>query len=127
MKKILRFSKALLVPLAIFAAPFIASAQVTEPPVTAPQNIANIDQILNSQVFCTLINWVFWLIIVLAVIFTLVAGFRYLFAAGDPEKVKVAGSSLLYVIVAIIIALIAKGFPTIISSLVGGGLNGIGC
>ncbi len=115
----------------IFALPFIlpvaASAQIPQPPVVAPEQIANINQLLNAASICAVINWAFWLIIVLSVIFTLVAAFKYLTAAGDPEKVKAAGSTLLYVVVAIIVALIAKGFPLIISSFIGGGLNTIGC
>ena len=62
-----------------------------------------------------------------SIIFTLGAAFKYLTAAGDPEKVRSAGQSLLYVIIAIVVALIAKGFPLIISSFIGGGLTGVGC
>ncbi len=104
-----------------------AQSQIPEPPVTAPSRIANINQILSAISVCAIIDWAFWGVIVLSIIFTLVAAFRYLTAAGDPEKVKLAGSTLLYVAVAIAVALIAKGFPTIISSLLGGGLTGIGC
>ena len=100
---------------------------IPPPPITAPSQIANINQLLNAVNFCAIIDWAFWLIIILAIIFTLVAAFRYLTAAGDPEKVRRAGSTLLYVVVAIIVALIAKGFPLLISSFVGGGLTGVGC
>lgn len=119
--------KKLLAPLFALALPFVAFAQIPQPPITAPDRIANINQVLDAVSVCAIINWVFWLIIILSVIFTLVAAFRYLTAAGDPEKVKAAGSTLLYVVVAIVVALIAKGFPTIISSFIGGGLTGIGC
>jgi hypothetical protein len=107
--------------------PVVAFAQIPEPPITAPSQIANINQLLNSASVCAIINWVFWLIIILSILFTLVAGFRYLTAGGDPEKVKRAGSTLLYVVVAIVVALIAKGFPLLISSFIGGGLNSLGC
>lgn len=116
-----------LLPLAAFLLPFVAFAQIPQPPITAPGSIANINQILSSANVCVIINWVFWLVIVFSVIFTLVAAFRYLTASGDPEKVKRAGATLLYVVVAVVVALIAKGFPLIISSFIGGGLNNIGC
>jgi hypothetical protein len=119
MKKIL--------PLLALFLPFTAFAQVPQAPITAPSEIANINQIFNSGNVCAIVNWAFWLIIVFSIIFTLVAAFRYLTAAGNPEKVKRAGSTLLYVVVAIIVALIAKGFPLIISSFIGGGLTSIGC
>ena len=107
--------------------PFAALAQIPPPPVSAPDNITNINQLLNSANVCAIVNWVFWLIIVFSIIFTLVAAFRYLTAAGNPEKVKAAGSTLLYVVIAIVVALLAKGLPTIISSFIGGGLSGTGC
>lgn len=135
MKKLGEFIKAfggpaiaLALPLALsFAAPLGASAQIPPAPISAPGQIANINQLLNAASICAIINWAFWLVIVFAIIFTLVAAFRYLTAGGDPEKVRAAGSSLLYVVIAIVIALIAKGFPTIISSFIGGGLSGVGC
>jgi hypothetical protein len=118
-----------LISILILALPGVALAQqqFPQPPITAPSQINNINQILNSIPFCTIINWVFWGIIMLSVIFTLVAAFRYLTAGGDPEKVKRAGSTLLYVVVAVVVALIAKGFPIIISSFIGGGLTNLGC
>lgn len=114
-------------PLLLASSIPIANAQVSEPPVTAPQSISNINQIFSQGSICNIINWLFWLIIIFSILFTLVAAFRYLTAAGDPEKVKAAGNTVIYVVVAIIVALIAKGFPLIISSFIGGGLTGVGC
>jgi len=115
-------------PALALALPIFASAQITQPPVTAPGNITNINQIAGSAgIICTIINWVFWLLIVLTIIFVLVAAFKYLTAAGDPEKVKAAGSTLLYAAIAVVVALIAKGLPMIISTFIGGGLSGVGC
>jgi hypothetical protein len=127
MKNILNFGKALAFSAVAFFVPFIALAQVPPAPIAAPGQIANINQILSLASICAIINWIFWLIIIFSIIFTLGAAFKYLIAAGDPERVKAAGTSLLYVAVAIIVALIAKGFPLIISSFFGGGLSGVGC
>ena len=55
----------------------------------------------------------------LAVIFIIVAGFKYLTAAGDPEKVKAAGTMLIYTAVAIVVALLARAVPLIIGSFLG--------
>ena len=79
-------------PVLAFALPALALAQVQPAPITAPGNINNINQITSSSgVICTIINWFFWLLIVLTIIFVLVAAFKYLTAGGDPEKVKSAG------------------------------------
>lgn len=115
-------------PVLAFALPALALAQVQPAPITAPGNINNINQITSSSgVICTIINWFFWLLIVLTIIFVLVAAFKYLTAGGDPEKVKSAGSTLLYAAIAVVVALIAKGLPLIVSSFIGGGLGMTGC
>src|SRR5258708_19501579 len=53
-----------------------AQSQIPEPPVTAPSRIANINQILSAISVCAIIDWAFWGVIVLSIIFTLVAAFR---------------------------------------------------
>jgi len=115
-------------PALALALPVFASAQVAQPPVAAPDTIQNISQITGGAgIICTVINWIFWLLIVLTIVFVLVAAFKYLTAAGDPEKVKSAGSTLLYAAIAVVVALIAKGLPLIVSSFIGGGLGSTGC
>jgi hypothetical protein len=70
---------------------------------------------------CTVIvGWLFTFLVVLAVIFVLVAAYKYLTAAGDPEKVKAAGNTLIYAAVAIVVALFARGLPLIVESLFAG-------
>lgn len=115
-------------PALALVVPALAFAQIQQPPVTAPNNYQNINQITGAAgIICTIINWVFWLLIILTIIFVLVAAFRYLTAAGEPEKVKKAGQTLLYAAIAVIVALIAKGLPLIVSSFIGGGLGSTGC
>jgi hypothetical protein len=128
MNKLKALAKSFGAPILAIALPLIASAQIQQPPVQAPQNINNINQLLGgSGILCVAINWVFWLLIILTIIFVLVAAFKYLTAGGDPEKVKNAGQTLLYAAIAVVIALIAKGLPLIVSSFIGGGLGSVGC
>ncbi len=115
-------------PVLALALPVFASAQISQPPVQAPNNFNNIYQITGSAgLLCTVINWIFWLLIVFTIIFVLYAAFQYLTAAGNPEKVSAAGSTLIYAAVAVVVALIAKGLPLIVSSFIGGGLGSTGC
>jgi TRAP-type C4-dicarboxylate transport system permease small subunit len=65
---------------------------------------------------CSVVNWLFYILIVFSVIMVLIAGFRYLTANGDPEKVSKATKTITYAAIAIVVALIAKGFPTLIGS-----------
>jgi uncharacterized membrane protein len=73
------------------------------------------------NLFCVIFSWAFYFLIALAVIFVLVAAFKYLTAGGDPEKVKAAGSTLLYAAVAIGVALLARAVPLVIGSFLGAG------
>jgi len=110
-------------PVLALAIPLMASAQFQGPGVTAPDSpVTSVTDLTGSGgLFCTIINWLFYLLIIGAVIFVLVAAFKYWTAGGDPEKVKAAGSTLLYAVIAVVIALIAKGIPFIASSFIGGG------
>ena len=71
---------------------------------------------------CTVVvNWLFTFLILLVVVFVLIAAFKYLTAAGDPEKVKAASSSLIYAGVAVVVALLARGLPILVGNLFGAG------
>ena len=128
MQKFKEFALKIGAPAIALVAPIFAFAQVNPAPISAPNNINSINQITGSAgIICVIINWIFWLLIVLTIIFVLYAAFLYLTAAGDPEKVKAASHTLLYAAVAVIVALIAKGLPLIVSGFIGGGLTGVGC
>ena len=75
--------------------------------------------ILND--LCVVFAWAFYFLIVVAVIFVIVAAFKYLMAGGDPEKVKSAGGTLLYAAVAIGVALLAKAIPLVVGNFLGAG------
>ncbi len=93
---------------------------------TAPP--APITTLTAFQTFiCTIIvGWLFTFLIILTVVFVIIAAFKYLTAAGDPEKVKSAGNTLVYAAIAIVVALFARGLPLIIGSLFSSG-TGVTC
>ncbi len=78
----------------VMAVPAFAFAQLSAPPsgggvtpVSVPQgNISSLSGVL--QLLCNVFGWAFYFLIVLAVIFVLYAAFKYLTAAGEPEKGK---------------------------------------
>lgn len=65
---------------------------------------------------CTIIDWLFWGLMILAVIFVLVSAYRYVTSSGDPEKVHSAGRTLVFASVAIVVALFAGGLPALVGS-----------
>jgi len=79
-----------------------------------------------GQSLCNITNWLFYFLIILAVIFIIVAAFKYLTAAGEPEKVKSASHTLLYAAIAIVVGILAKAVPSLIGSVLNSG-TGTGC
>ena len=64
-------------------------------------------------------NWVFYLMIVAVVIVFVIAGAMYMMAGGDSEKTKSAKGMMIYGIVGLVIALIAKLIPSVVKLIVG--------
>jgi hypothetical protein len=127
MKKILGFSKEFGVSILSLGLPFLAMAQTGIPGPTAPTpasgvasaQISSIQGVLDTV--CVVFSWLFYFLVALAVVFIVIAAFKYLFAGGDPEKVKGAGNMLLYAAVAVGVALLARAIPSIVASFLGAG------
>ena len=103
-----------------YLSPALAGAQSQAP---LPAQFTDVN---GFQAFiCTVvIGWLFTFLVVLAIVFVLVAAFKYLTAAGDPEKVKGASHQLIYAAVAIVVAILARAVPLLIGSFFGGiGVN----
>ena len=71
------------------------------------------------EVACTLFNYLFIILIMAAVVFILLSAFDYLTANGDSKKVNEAGKKLMYAIIAVIVALVAKYVPFLAASVAG--------
>lgn len=117
-KKVGPFLTALVVPALAFAQMVPPSgggvAGTSNTPTT---NVTSLLSVL--QLLCIVFGWFFYGLIILAVIFILWAAFKYLTAGGEPEKVKQAGSILLYAAVAVAVALLAKAVPMVVGSFLG--------
>jgi hypothetical protein len=100
--------------------------------IPAPNGVVVPTGVLTSStsvvnLFCGIIPWIFWGLIVLSIVFVLVAAYRYLFSSGDPEKVRGANKTLIYAAIAIVVALIAAGVPSLINNFLGAGAVGSAC
>jgi len=65
------------------------------------------------------INFIFWVAIAVAPLMTLIAGFYFLTAGGDPKKVDTAKKIILYTIIGFAIILMARGLIGIINQILG--------
>ena len=66
-----------------------------------------------------LANWMFVVLLSIAVIMIIISAYRYLTADGSEEKVSKAHKALIYALVAIGIGLLAKGLIFLVGELVG--------
>lgn len=126
MNKAINFAKKIGPAAISFVVPALAFAQGIEYPApgtgagSVPQaNITSLQSILND--LCVVFAWAFYFLIVVAILFVVVAAFKYLMSGGDPEKAKSAGAMLLYAAVAIGVALLAKAIPLVIGNFLGAG------
>jgi len=92
---------------------------------------ANSTQIGNNvggvfQFICLIFNYAFILLLLAAVGFVLFAAYRYLTAAGEPDKVSAANKTLIYAAVAVAVALLARSVPVIVGNFVLTGNSGGG-
>ena len=94
--------------------PMLAGAQVQTPPVVSGFNIDYVLGLLQ-----TVVNWLFSIFLILAVIFLLLAAFKYLTSGGDSGKVSEATQAVVYAAVAIGVALLAASVRFLVSDFLG--------
>lgn len=101
------------------AAPFVVFAQLTGPTQGIP-TISGLGSLTGvAHWVVTISDWMFYFLILLAILFVVVAAYKYLTAAGDPEKVKNANHTLMYAAIAIVVGLLARVVPDLVGSIVG--------
>jgi len=79
------------------------------------QEIPSLTQSQLFDKFNTVANWFFTILIVFSVFMILVAAFQ--FVTGGPEGVTEARQKLIWAAVGIVLALLAKGIPALIVSV----------
>jgi len=105
----------------IIALPILVSGQVIPGEQTAP--ITTLGEAKNT--ITIIVRWIIAIFWIITVLFLIIAAFRYLTAAGDPEKIGKAKQSLIYAIIAAAIALLANGIQLIVKQLLTGTATGV--
>jgi len=103
--------------------PSFIFAQTT--PAKPPRSITSIGQFVTA--LCTVMNWLYTFFLVLSVLMILWAAFLYVTSAGSDEKIKQAKQTIVYAVIAIIVAAIAAGLPNIIETLLSAPASKIPC
>ena len=81
------------------------------PPDDAP-DIDVMDALAN------IVNWVFGILLIVAAMFMIFGAFTYITASGDPEKIKTAHNSIMYALVGVAVAILAKGLVSLVEKIV---------
>lgn len=105
-----------LLSVGLFLLPSLAFAAQGYEPI--PEGILNTPQDLVDKI-AVVGNWLFTILLVLAVIFIVFAAYKYMFSGGG-EEVGAAHKMLLYAAVAIAVAFLANGIVSVVKKLVGG-------
>lgn len=77
---------------------------------------------LSTDVYDTInaiVNWMFLILLLGAVVVVIIAAFNFLTAAGDAEKTKKARDYITYALVAIVVGFLAKAIVILIGSVLG--------
>lgn len=92
----------------LMLAPFLAKAVVIQPPVTW----TNLNDLINK-----LIDFIFYIALVVLPAIIMYGGFQYITAAGEPKKVSEAQKMLMWAGIGFLIMLLAKGAVALIDSI----------
>ena len=98
----------------VFLAPILVFAQSGAPAVDigTPQKLAGLIDKVGG--------YMYMILLALGVIFLVYAGYVFLFANGDDNEVAKAKKIILYSVVAIAIAILARGIVALTQNVVGG-------
>ena len=91
--------------------PLLSLAEENPPPV-----VSNICGVID--VIAKVGRYLLFVLIALAVVFVIMAAFKYLTASGDAEAVKKANQQILYAVVAIVIGILASAVVPVVANII---------
>lgn len=94
-----------LILIGFLTVPILSAAQIG-PPET------DVREVLNR-----IVDWLFVFLLIFAALFIVIAGFYFVTAQGDPEKVGKARNMILYAVIGIIVAFLARGIVILVESI----------
>jgi hypothetical protein len=95
----------------------VASAIGTPPTETIPTNVTKAQDFIDLIEVIT--DWIFVLLLVVAVIFVVLAGFQFITGGGDPAAVSEARTKLIWAAVGIGVALMSRGLAPAVRNIIG--------
>jgi hypothetical protein len=92
-----------------------------EPPINFQETVPTEIQIFGQQgIIIMAVNWFFNFVIIIGIIFIIYAGYIYVTSGGDAGKTKKAMQMLMYALIGIAIALLAKALINFVGTWIKG-------
>jgi len=107
--------KTIILTTVLLAVVSIASISLAQSPV-APT--ITIDLWSSNSILTKVLNWFFGIVILIAAIMLVWAGYNYVTSAGNEDKMKTALNTVIYALVGVAIVLLAKGLVYLICNFV---------
>lgn len=89
------------------------------PPATMPK-IPDTSNISIWTILENALNWFFGIALTIAVIMLIYAGFTYITAGGNEDKIRIASKTIIFALIGVAIALLARGIPTFVQNFLQG-------
>ena len=100
-----------LISASLLAVPMIILAQGGGGgPAVAPT--LDVMQTLNN-----IVNWLFSILLIVAAIFLIIAGYHFIVAQGDPDRLKKARDMVLWSLIGVLTAFAAKGLVVLVERI----------
>lgn len=101
----------------MLAVPIIVIAGPPQPGGgTSPSTAPNLD---TNTILWNIVDWMFYLLLVVAALFLIIAAFMFVTASGDPDKIKTARNFVMYAIIGVLVAFAARGLVAFAQRIVG--------
>jgi uncharacterized membrane protein len=79
-----------------------------------------------AKKLCEVMNWFYTFALIIGIIFIIIAAFKYMMAGGDTEKFSQAHKALIYGVIGIAVAILAKSVPFVVGSFLGSNESALG-
>lgn len=87
-------------------------------PIVGLANTISSDEIDVIAALNRIIDWLFAILIAVAAIAIVIAGFYFVTAAGNPEQITKARNFVLYALIGVLVALLGRGMITLVQMIV---------
>jgi len=102
----------------VYGAPLLAFAQPESSTINVPSSgITTVGGFIS--IFTGLINWFFYIVLLVAVVFFIYAGFVFITSSGDETKTTQAKNMILWAVVGVGVALLASAFIYLAQGITG--------